>query len=89
MLDHRWYRPDSAGRDVGMPQSARPCFNTVLPMSPDERGVLLQLEDVELEDRLNPLPTPRMHTGATRTLLAQYSQSSSSSPGIGPNGTSA
>jgi hypothetical protein len=40
ILDHRWFRSEAAGRDVGMEEAIASYVDNVLPHAPDERKVL-------------------------------------------------
>jgi hypothetical protein len=40
LLEHRWFRSEAAGRDVGIPDAIRSYIETVLQHAPDERAVL-------------------------------------------------
>lgn len=40
LLNHRWYRSEAAGRDVGMPDAVRSFIEQVLPDIPDERATI-------------------------------------------------
>jgi len=43
LLDHRWYRSEAAGRDVGMAEAVATFIEQVLPEVPDERATIASL----------------------------------------------
>jgi hypothetical protein len=43
LLDHRWYRSEAAGRDVGMADAVASFIEQVLPEVPDERATIASL----------------------------------------------
>ncbi len=43
LLDHRWYRSEAAGRDIGMADAVASFIEQVLPEIPDERATIASL----------------------------------------------
>ena len=49
MLEHRWFRSEQAGRDVGLDAAVRSYVDTVLRHRPDEKAVVGVKPDPALE----------------------------------------